>query len=155
MGAWNVLTMLQKGTLENIKQEMEKKNLNILGLSEVKWRGAGCMTFDNYIILYSVGGQHQKAVGMILVEETSKAIKGFWTVNDRVLIVKLKCAPFDSGIVQIMHQQLKKKMTQRLEEFYEHIEKAMKQLKSQDIRIIMGDFNSKIGKGKYENTVGV
>ena len=41
-----------------------------------------------------------------------------------------------------------------IEEFYENIETAMKQLKSQDIRLIMGDFNSKVGKGKNDTTIG-
>jgi len=153
MGTWNVRTMLQKGKLENLKQEMERMNLNILGLSEVRWKGAGCITSDNYIILYSGGDQHQKGVGMILDQETSKTTKSFCTVNDRVLIVKLKGTPFDIGIVQV-YAPTADKDDAEIEEFYENIEKAMKQLKSQDIRIIMGDLNSKVAKGKDETTVG-
>ena len=45
-------------------------------------------------------------------------------------------------------------MMQKKEEFYENIETAMKPLKSQDIRTIMGDFNSKVEKGKDETTIG-
>ncbi|GFO29088.1 craniofacial development protein 2-like [Plakobranchus ocellatus] len=39
---WNVRTLHQKGKLENIK-EMERMKLNILGLAEVRWTGAGSM----------------------------------------------------------------------------------------------------------------
>ena len=33
IATWNVRTMLQTGKLENIKKEMERLNLNVLGLS--------------------------------------------------------------------------------------------------------------------------
>ncbi|GFO04980.1 craniofacial development protein 2-like [Plakobranchus ocellatus] len=39
---WNVPTLHQKGKLENVK-EMERMKLNILGLAEVRWKGAGSM----------------------------------------------------------------------------------------------------------------
>ena len=38
IGTWDVQTMLQKGKLENIKQEMRRMKLNILGLSEMRWK---------------------------------------------------------------------------------------------------------------------
>ena len=153
IGTWNVQTLLQKGKLDNIKQEMKRMNLNILGLSEMRWKGAGCIKSDNYTILYSGGDQHQKGVGIILDSEASKALKGFWTISDRVIIVKLKSMPFDISIIQVYAPTADKDDTE-VEEFYETIEKALKQVKSQDVRIVMGDFNSKVGKEREAATVG-
>ena len=34
------------------------------------------------------------------------------------------------------------------------IDKVLKQLKSQDIKIIMGDFNSKVGRGIINHIIG-
>ena len=36
IGTWNVRTMNVKGKLENVKQEMKRYNLNVLGISEVR-----------------------------------------------------------------------------------------------------------------------
>ena len=36
IGTWNVRSMNQ-GKLEVVKQEMERMNINILGISELKW----------------------------------------------------------------------------------------------------------------------
>lgn len=47
--------MFQKGKLENVKKEMERLKLNVLGLSEVRWTGAGSFTTDNFTIFYSGG----------------------------------------------------------------------------------------------------
>lgn len=41
IGTWNARTMLQTGKLENVKIEMDKQNIEILGLSETRWGGNG------------------------------------------------------------------------------------------------------------------
>ena len=128
IGTWNVQTMLQKGKLENVKQEMKRMKLHILGLSEMRWKGAGCITSNGYKILYSGGEHHLRGVGMILDPETSKAIKGFWTVSDRAIIVKLQGKSVDIGLIQI-HAPTAGKDEEEVEIFNETVKKAMKQLK--------------------------
>ena len=43
IGTWNVRSMNQ-GKLEVVKQEMARVNVNILGISELKWTGMGEFT---------------------------------------------------------------------------------------------------------------
>ena len=43
---------------------------------------------------------------------------------------------------------------EEVEKFYEDLGKAMNQLKFQDIRIVMGDLNSKVGSERVESIVG-
>ena len=40
VGTWNVRSMNQ-GKLEVVKQEMARVNIDILGISELKWTGMG------------------------------------------------------------------------------------------------------------------
>ena len=48
-GTWNVRSMNQ-GKLEVVKQEMARVNIDILGISELKWTGMGEFnSFDHYI----------------------------------------------------------------------------------------------------------
>ena len=51
IGTWNVRSMNQ-GKLEVIKQEMERVNINISGISELKWTGMGEFNSDNYYIYH-------------------------------------------------------------------------------------------------------
>ena len=53
IGTWNVRSMNQ-GKLEVIKQEMARVNVNILGISELKWTGMGEFNSDDHYI-YTVG----------------------------------------------------------------------------------------------------
>ena len=39
-GTWNVRTLFQAGRLDNVKQEMGRLGINILGISETRWTGA-------------------------------------------------------------------------------------------------------------------
>ena len=52
IGSWNVRSMNQ-GKLEVVKQEMARVNVDILGISELKWTGMGEFihefTDDHYI----------------------------------------------------------------------------------------------------------
>ena len=51
IGTWNVRSMNQ-GKLEVVKQEMARVNLNILGISELKWTGMGEFNSDDHYIYY-------------------------------------------------------------------------------------------------------
>ena len=49
IGTWNVRSMNQ-GKLEVVKQEMARMNINILGISELKWTGMGEFNSDDHYI---------------------------------------------------------------------------------------------------------
>ena len=48
---WNVRSMNQ-GKLEVVKQEMARVNINILGISKLKWTGVGEFKSDDHYIYY-------------------------------------------------------------------------------------------------------
>ena len=51
IGTWNVRSMNQ-GKLEVVKQELARVNINILGISELKWTGIGELNSDDHYIYY-------------------------------------------------------------------------------------------------------
>ena len=51
MGTWNVSSTNQ-GKLEVVKQEMTRMNIDILGISELKWTGMGEFNSDDHYIYY-------------------------------------------------------------------------------------------------------
>ena len=51
IGTWNVKSMNQ-GKLEVVKQEMERVNVDVLGISELKWTGKVNLTQMTIIIYY-------------------------------------------------------------------------------------------------------
>ena len=51
IGTWNVRSMNQ-GKLEVVKQEMARENIDILGISDLKWIGMGEFNSDDNYIYY-------------------------------------------------------------------------------------------------------
>ena len=51
LGTWNVRSMNQ-GKLEVVKQEMARVNVDILGISKLKWNGMGGFDSDDHCIYY-------------------------------------------------------------------------------------------------------
>ena len=51
LGTWNVRSMNQ-GKLEVVKQEMTRVNIDILGISELRWTGMGEFNSDDHSIYY-------------------------------------------------------------------------------------------------------
>ena len=51
IGTWNVRSMNQ-GKLEVVKQEMARVNVDILGISKLKWAGMGEFNSDDHYIYY-------------------------------------------------------------------------------------------------------
>ena len=52
IGTWNVTSMFQ-GKLEVVKQEMARVNIDVLGISELKWTRMGEFNSDDHYIYYS------------------------------------------------------------------------------------------------------
>ena len=51
IGTWNVRSMNQ-GKLEVVKQETARVNVDILGISKLKWTGMGEFNSDDHYIYY-------------------------------------------------------------------------------------------------------
>ena len=75
-GTWNVRSMNQ-GKLEVVKQEMARVNIDILGISELKWTGMGEFNSDDHYIYYC--GQEslrRNGVAIIVNKRVQNAVLG-------------------------------------------------------------------------------
>ena len=64
-GTWNVRSKNQ-GKLEVVKQEMARVNVNILGISELRWTGMGEFNSDDYYI-YNYGQESLRRNGVAII----------------------------------------------------------------------------------------
>ena len=57
---------MNQGKLEVVKQEMERVNVNILGISELKWTGMGEFNSDDHYI-YHCGQESLRRNGVAII----------------------------------------------------------------------------------------
>ena len=153
IGTWNVKTLYQIGKLSNVIKEVRRMNISILGVAETRWTGSGKLVSDNMTIIYSGGEKHEGGVAFILGEKISRCMIGYWAVSPRVLLLKIRARPFDMAIIQV-YAPTSDHSDEEVEEFYEELDKARKACKAQEVLIVMGDLNAKVGRGKEEQVVG-
>ena len=87
IGTWNVRSMNQ-GKLEVAKQDMARVNIDILGLSELKWTGMDEFNSDDHYIYYC--GQkslRRNGVAIMVNKRVRNAVLGFNLKNDRMISV--------------------------------------------------------------------
>ena len=88
IGTWNVRSMNQ-GKLEVVKQETARVNVDILGISELKWTGMCEFNSDDHYIYYC--GQEslrRNGVAIIVNERIQNAVLGCNLKNDRMISVR-------------------------------------------------------------------
>ena len=77
---------MNQGKLEVVKQEMAGVNVDILGISELKWTGMGEFNSDDHYIYYC--GQEslgRNGVAIIVNKRVRNAVFGCSLKNDRII----------------------------------------------------------------------
>ena len=153
IATWNVRTLSQAGKLANLRQEMERLKISVLGVSEVRWPGSGEVQYEKSKFIYSGGDKRERGVGILLAEDAAKSLKGYWAVSDRIILVKLQGSPFDINIIQV-YAPTADADEEAVEDFYDSIDSVIGECKGHEINIVMGDFNAKVGQECVEQVVG-
>ena len=101
IGTWNIRSMNQ-GKLEVVKQEMARVNIDISGISELKWTGMGEFNSDDHSIYYC--GQESlrgNGVAIIVNKRVQNAVLGCNLKNDRMISVCFQGKPFNITVIQV------------------------------------------------------
>ena len=101
IGTWNVRTMNQ-GKLEVVKQEMARANIDILGISELKWTGMGEFNSDDHYIYYC--GQEslrRNGTAITVNKGVQNAVLGCNLKNNRMISVRLQGKLFNITVIQV------------------------------------------------------
>ena len=137
IGTWNVRSINQ-GKLEVVKQETARVNINVLGISELKWTGMGEFNSDDHYIYYC--GQEslrRNGVAIILNGRVRNAALGCNLKNDRMISLCFQGKPFNVIVIQVFA------LTSNAEEpeielFYEHLQDIL-ELTKKDVLFIIGN----------------
>ena len=101
IGTWKVGSINQ-GKLNVVKQEMARVNINILGISELKWTRMNEFNSDDHCI-YSCGQESLRRNGIALLvnKRAQNAVFGCSLKNDRMIFVCFQGKPFNITVIQV------------------------------------------------------
>ena len=101
IGTWNVRSMNQ-GKLEVVKQEMTRVNIDILGISKLKWTRMGEFNSDDHYTYYCWQESLRKnGVAIIVNKRIQNAVLGWNLKNYRMTSVRFQGKPFNVTVIQV------------------------------------------------------
>ena len=121
IGTWNVRSMNQ-GKLEVVKQEMARVNIDILGISELKWTGMGEFNSDDHYI-YHCGHKsfRRNEVAIMVNKRVQNAVPGCNLKNDRMISVRFQGKPFSITVI-LVYAPTSNAEEAEVEQFYEDLQ---------------------------------
>ena len=142
IGTWNVRSMNQ-GKLEEVKQEMARVNVNIRGISKLKWTGIGEFNSDDHYIYYCrQESLRRNAIAIMVNKRVWNAVLGCSLKNDRMISVRFQGKPFNITVIQICAPTSNVEEAE-VEWFYEDLQDLLELTPRKDVLFIIRDWNQK------------
>ena len=93
---------MNQGKLEVVKQEMARVNVNILGISEIRWTRMGDFNSDDHYI-YCCGQEslRRNGVAIMVNKRIRNAVLGCNLKNKRMISVRFQIKPFNIMVFQV------------------------------------------------------
>ena len=153
IGTWNVRSMNQ-GKLEVVKQEMTRENIDILGISDLRWTGMGEFNSNDHYIYYC--GQEslrRNGVAMMVNKRVRNAVLGCNLKNDRMISVLFQGKPFSITVIQVyvLTSNAEKAEVKWL---YEDLQDLLELTSKKNVLFIIGDWKTKVGIQKTPGVTG-
>ena len=121
IGTWNVRSMNQ-GKLEVVKQEMARVNVDILGISELKWTRMGQFNSDDHYIYYCwQESLRRNGVAIMVNKRVRNAVLGCNLKNNRMISVCLQGKPFNITVTEV-YAPTSNSEEAEVERFYEDLQ---------------------------------
>ena len=113
---------MNQGKLKVVKQEMARVNVDILGISKLKWTGIGEFNSDDHYIYYC--GQEslrRNGVAIMVNKRARNAVLGCNLKNDRMISVCFQGKPFNTTVIQV-YAPTSNAEEAEVEQFYEDLQ---------------------------------
>jgi len=138
IGTWNVRSMNQ-GKLEVVKQEMARMNIDILGISEIRWTGMGEFNSDDHYIYYcGHESLRRNGVAIIVNKRVQNAVLRCNLKKDRMISVQFQGKPFNIMVIQV-YAPTSNAEEAEVEQFYEDLQDLLELTPKKDVLFIIGD----------------
>ena len=125
-------------------------NIEILGISELKWTGMGEFNSDDHYIYYC--GQEslrRNEVAILVNKRVWNAVFGCSIKNNRMISVRFQGKPFSTSVIQV-YVPTSNAEEAEVEWFYEDLQGLLELTPPKDVLFIIADSNAKVSQDILE-----
>ena len=130
---------MNQGKLEVVKQETARVNMNILGISELKWTGMGEFNSDDHYIYYC--GQEplrRNGLAIMVNKRVRNAVLGCSLKKNRMISVHFQGKPFNITVIQVYAPTSNAEVAE-VGRFYEDLQDLLELTPKKDVLFIIAD----------------
>ena len=143
---------MNQGKLEMVKQEMARVNIDILGISELKWTGMGDYNSDDHYIYYCrQESLRRNGVVIIVNKRIQNSVIGCNLKNDRMISVCFQGKSFNITVIQVYAPTSN---TEEAEWLYEDLQDLLELIPKKGVLYIIRDWIAKVGSQKLPGVTG-
>ena len=136
---------MNQGKFEVVKQEMARVNIDILGISELKWTGMGEFNSDDhYVYYYGQESFRRNGVPIIVNKRVWNAVLGCNLRNNRVISVHFQGKLFNITVIQV-YALTSNAEEAEVEWFHEDLQDLLELTPKKDVLFFIRDWNAKVG----------
>ena len=124
---------------------MARVNIDILGISELKWTGMGEFNSDDHYIYYC--GQEslrRNGVAIMVNKRVQNAVLGCNLKNDRMISVCFQGNPFSITVIQV-YAPTSNAEEAEVKWCYEDLQDLLELITKKDVLFIRGEWNAEVG----------
>ena len=138
---------MNEGKLEVVKQVMTRVNINILGISELRWTGMGEFNSGDHYIYYC-GQESLRRNGVaIIVNKSPKCSIWMQSQNNRMISVHFQGKLFNIMVMQVYTLTSNTEKAE-VELFCEDLQHLLELTPKNEVSFIIGDWNAKSRKSR-------
>ena len=131
---------------------MARVNVDILGISKLKWTGMGEFNSDDHYIYYCrQESLRRNGIAIMVNKRVRNAVLGCNLENDRMISVRFQGKPFNITVIQV-YALTSNSEEAEVEQFYEDLKDFLELKPQKDVLFIIGDLNAKV---QSQETPGV
>ena len=150
----NLECKVHKGQLEAVKQKMARVNIEILGISELKWTEMGeCNSNDHFIYYCGQESLRRNEVALIVDKRVQNEVLGCSLKNDRMISVHFQGKPFNITVIQV-YAQTSNAEEAVVERFYKDLQDLLELTPKTDVLFIIGYWNARVGSQDIPEVAG-
>ena len=152
---WNVRSLYRPGAATQLDNVLSNYKADITALQEVRWLGQGCLKQKSCDIYFSGhDSRHEFGCGFAVSGRLRHLVSRFNAVDERLAAIRIKAKFFNISLI-CAHAPTEDKDDVTKDAFYDRLESLYNKCPKADVKIVVGDFNAKVGKeGIFGPTVG-
>lgn len=145
LATWNVLSLYRTGAFRMVKDQLEEYRIGVAAIQEIRWKESGIMDSGEFTMFCSSSGTANFGTGFLVHRRCKPAVTDFKAVNGRICTLRLKMRFFNLTLICV-HAPTEGSEDNEKDEFYEQLEQTYDAIAANDVKMILGDMNAKIGR---------